>query len=137
MTKRRQFLPDFSKKQRLYKKRGESTSRAIFKVGVPQILWTEKDKSYGSILLYDDMTEKDILAIYHSKKASRLKYLRRQGIKTRKNITDKSFRDRKWKEIVASYKGKKTYKEIASDWAKKHPKEFGIVTGKQIGRAHV
>jgi hypothetical protein len=32
-------------------------------------------------------------------------------------------RDDQWSKIVASYKGKKTYKAIAKEWAKKHAKE--------------
>jgi len=63
--------PDLSKKLKIYKKKGLPSSRIVFESGIPAYIQTSKHEPYGSIPLYDDMTEKDVLSLFRQYKKSR------------------------------------------------------------------
>jgi hypothetical protein len=108
---------DLSKKLKAYRDRDKPTKRNIFEVGVPQCLWTDKNKPYGCIPLYDDTTQNDVLDSYCRHKKERIAYLRSRGIKTRKHITKNVTRDHEWYLMSKCYKGTPDYKQMAKQWA--------------------
>lgn len=127
MRNNRKEPTELSKKLAFYDLQGKQKERVIFRVGVPQCMWTDKDKSYGAIELYDDMTERDVLRDYRSHKKERVAYLRSCGIKIRKHITRNSFRSYEWYKIAEAYGDKPNYKKIAEDWSKKNKKEVIVM----------
>ncbi len=125
--KNKKKTTDLSKKLYFYDLQGKRKERVIFRVGVPQCMWTDKNKSYGAIELYDDMTEQDVLSHYRSYKKERVNYLRSCGIKIRKHITKNSFRSYEWYKMAEPYGDKPNYKEIAKDWSKNNKKEVNVM----------
>ena len=120
---RKELVSDYSKKLKHYKNVGKATSRSEFEAGVPELLWIDKNKPYGNIPLYDDMTENDLLRIYRKYKKVRIVHLRERGIKTRKHITENSSRDYMWYEKSKKYSVRDRYKRMAKNWAGHNRKE--------------
>jgi len=132
MRKKNKFVSDLAKKLEFDKKRGKSAKRVIFETGVPQCLWIDKGKPYGSIPVCDDMTENDVLESYRKHKKERITYLRNSGIRTRKHITKNALRDHEWHSMRKRYSGTPDYKKMAKKWASKNRKETTLMLLKYL-----
>ena len=113
---------ELTKKLEANRKKGEAAeNRSIFTASIQEFMHTHKFQPYGWLPMYDDMTQKDVLALFSSYKKSRVVYLRKHGINKRKYIVQNEDRDRLWAEMAAEYKGKPDYIEIARKWAEANP----------------
>lgn len=128
MSKKNNKPKDLTKKLKVYKEKGEPSSRRVFEAEIPEYIQVSKHKPYGRIFLYDDMTENDVVEIFRQYKKTRNKWLKQQDITTRKHITKNIDRDIQWVNMVKKYKSAVNYVKIAQQWAKRNPQEiFGMV----------
>jgi hypothetical protein len=82
-------------KLKAYRDMGKKVEpRVLFATGVPQCIQTAKHESFGSIHLYDDMTQKDVIDIFSREKKERQAFLRQLGKNKRKYLTKNAERDR-------------------------------------------
>ena len=100
-------------------------ARAVFRAGIPAHFETSKHVPFGSLPIYDDTTESELLERFRYRKKLRLQYLKQSGNHVRKHITTNIDRDHIWFQMAQRHTkngaNAPNYRQIAEQWSRRNP----------------